>query len=362
MTRGFVQGLKSVTWLAASAVVLSGTVADAAPQVGDKAPAIKVAKWFNQAPTVLPGAAGAEKHTYVVEFWATWCGPCLKSIPHLADLHRKHGKDGLVILGISNEEADVVDKFMKKKKPDGSMIDMPYSVGIDDEQGTNSKWMEGIDGIPHAFIVNKGGEVVWTGHPLDPAFDSALDQALAGKLDAASAKKMVETDKKYNEVMMQLRPAYEAKDSAKLMKLLDEAIALKPGEMQPYFIKRQVLTEFNMADKIPALESEMDKAIANSPRGLMEFVQIEMSRELAERGDPRRLLSAARRSAELNKSAEAHLVRARVEAEMGLLDAAIESAKAAVQLASGDTKTQSEKILKYFTAAKQVGAEAASKP
>jgi len=362
MTRGFVQGLKSVTWLAASAIVLSGTVADAAPQVGDKAPAIKVAKWFNQAPTVLPGAAGAEKHTFVVEFWATWCGPCLKSIPHLADLHRKHGKDGLVILGISNEEADVVDKFMKKKKPDGSMIDMPYSVGIDDEQGTNSKWMEGIDGIPHAFIVNKGGEVVWTGHPLDPAFDSALDQALAGKLDAASAKKMVETDKKYNEVMMQLRPAYEAKDSAKLMKLLDEAIALKPGEMQPYFIKRQVLTEFNMADKIPALESEMDKAIANSPRGLMEFVQIEMSRELAERGDPRRLLSAARRSAELNKSAEAHLVRARVEAEMGMLDAAIESAKAAVQLASGDTKTQSEKILKYFTAAKQVGAEAASKP
>ncbi|QDV92260.1 Thiol-disulfide oxidoreductase ResA [Phycisphaerae bacterium RAS2] len=362
MTRGFVQGLKSLTWLAASAIVLSGTVADAAPQVGDKAPAIKVAKWFNQAPTVLPGAAGAEKHTYVVEFWATWCGPCLKSIPHLADLHRKHGKDGLVILGISNEEADVVDKFMKKKKPDGTMIDMPYSVGIDDEQGTNSKWMEGIDGIPHAFIVNKGGEVVWTGHPLDPAFDSALDQALAGKLDAASAKKMVETDKKYNEVMMQLRPAYEAKDSAKLMKLLDEAIALKPGEMQPYFIKRQVLTEFNMADKIPALESEMDKAIANSPRGLMEFVQIEMSRELAERGDPRRLLSAARRSAELNKSAEAHLVRARVEAEMGLLDAAIESAKAAVQLASGDTKTQSEKILKYFTAAKQVGAEAASKP
>jgi thiol-disulfide isomerase/thioredoxin len=362
MTRGFVQGLKSVTWLAASAIVLSGTVADAAPQVGDKAPAIKVAKWFNQAPTVLPGAAGAEKHTFVVEFWATWCGPCLKSIPHLADLHRKHGKDGLVILGISNEEADVVDKFMKKKRPDGTMIDMPYSVGIDDEQGTNSKWMEGIDGIPHAFIVNKGGEVVWTGHPLDPAFDSALDQALAGKLDAASAKKMVETDKKYNEVMMQLRPAYEAKDSAKLMKLLDEAIALKPGEMQPYFIKRQVLTEFNMADKIPALESEMDKAIANSPRGLMEFVQIEMSRELAERGDPRRLLSAARRSAELNKSAEAHLVRARVEAEMGLLDAAIESAKAAVQLASGDTKTQSEKILKYFTAAKQVGAEAASKP
>lgn len=362
MTRGFVQGLKSVTWLAASAIVLSGTVVDAAPQVGDKAPAIKVAKWFNQAPTVLPGAAGAEKHTFVVEFWATWCGPCLKSIPHLADLHRKHGKDGLVILGISNEEADVVDKFMKKKRPDGTMIDMPYSVGIDDEQGTNSKWMEGIDGIPHAFIVNKGGEVVWTGHPLDPAFDSALDQALAGKLDAASAKKMVETDKKYNEVVMQLRPAYEAKDSAKLMKLLDEAIALKPGEMQPYFIKRQVLTEFNMADKIPALESEMDKAIANSPRGLMEFVQIEMSRELAERGDPRRLLSAARRSAELNKSAEAHLVRARVEAEMGLLDAAIESAKAAVQLASGDTKTQSEKILKYFTAAKQVGAEAASKP
>jgi thiol-disulfide isomerase/thioredoxin len=349
----------------AGAVLAAGcatATAKAAPQVGDKPPAIKVAKWMTQAPPAMPGAAGADKHTFVVEFWATWCGPCIKSIPHLADLHRKHGKDGLVILGISNEDVETVDKFMKKKRPGGGTIDMPYSVGIDEDMATNGKWMEGIDGIPHAFIVNKAGDIVWSGHPLDPAFDSALEQTLAGKLDAAAARKQAETDKKFNELMMQLRPAYEQRDSAKMLKLLDEIIALKPAEVQPYYIKRQVLAEFEMGDKIAALDSEMDKAIANSPRGLMEFVQIELGRELTDRGDPRRLLSAARRAAELSGNADGHMTRARVEAEMGLLDAAVASAKTAVEKSDGEQKSQNEKILKYYESARQIAADEAKKP
>src|SRR4051794_7325019 len=58
----------------------------------------------------------------VVEFWATWCGPCRKTIPHLAELHKKYKDSGLVIVGLTDEPKDKVEEFTKK-------IEMPYVVG-----------------------------------------------------------------------------------------------------------------------------------------------------------------------------------------------------------------------------------------
>src|SRR5262245_14585780 len=64
--------------------------------VGDKAPEIHVAKWVKGAPVT-----GFEKgQTYVVEFWATWCGPCKASIPHLTDLQKEY-KDKVRFIGVS---------------------------------------------------------------------------------------------------------------------------------------------------------------------------------------------------------------------------------------------------------------------
>src|SRR5262249_22089324 len=65
----------------------------AAPQIGEKAPPVKVSKWMTSKPSVLPGEKDADKKVFIVEFWATWCGPCMKSIPHLAELHKKYEKD-----------------------------------------------------------------------------------------------------------------------------------------------------------------------------------------------------------------------------------------------------------------------------
>src|SRR5688572_1000965 len=69
--------------------------------VGDPAPALKDA----------PGVKGkpvegfAKGKIYVVEFWATWCGPCVKSIPHLTELAKKHA-DKVTVIGVSIGEAE----------------------------------------------------------------------------------------------------------------------------------------------------------------------------------------------------------------------------------------------------------------
>jgi thiol-disulfide isomerase/thioredoxin len=94
----------------------------------------------------------------LVEFWATWCPPCRKSIPHLNEVYAKYKDKGLTIVGITNEDEATVKKFQEK-------IPMTYNVAINAPQQLLQQF--GVEGIPTAFLVDKSGKVVWTGHPME---------------------------------------------------------------------------------------------------------------------------------------------------------------------------------------------------
>jgi len=93
----------------------------------------------------------------LLEFWATWCPPCRQSIPHLNEIYAKYKDRGLMIVGVTDEPDAVIRKFQKD-------VPMDYAVATD-TGGRLSNEM-GIQGIPHAFLVNKSGEIVWDGHPM----------------------------------------------------------------------------------------------------------------------------------------------------------------------------------------------------
>ena len=289
---------------AISSLALALCLAAAAPargqlEIGEKAPAVKVSKWVTQIPPVLPNDKGSDKHVYLVEFWATWCPPCLKSIPHLGELHRKHGKDGLVIISVTNEEKDTVEKFLKKNASNKKLT-MPYYVGIDDEMGTNSTYMEGIDAIPHAFVVDRKGVVVWGGNPLDPAMDDAVEGTLAGTYNLETAKKVAATNQKYDELMNTLKMAYTNGEKEQIFKTLDEMIALKPGELQPYLIRRQLRGEYAMQDQVAAWDAKIEAAMQDSPDSLRDLVDFELQKPISERNAGLMYRSASR-AAELTK-------------------------------------------------------------
>ncbi|BCX48371.1 hypothetical protein HAHE_22790 [Haloferula helveola] len=142
-------------------VALSGATASAALKVGDRAPKIAPGKWAQGEPV---GELEGDK-VYIVEFWATWCGPCIAAIPHVNDLSKKHSGDGLVVVGQNlGEDEATVTGFVRKM---GSK--MTYRVAVDDAAGTMSKtWLKaaGQSGIPCAFVVNKKGKVAYIGHPM----------------------------------------------------------------------------------------------------------------------------------------------------------------------------------------------------
>jgi thiol-disulfide isomerase/thioredoxin len=148
-------------------------------KVGSPAPASTFAGAQLVSGTAPPSSFQKGK-TYVVEFWATWCGPCLKSIPHLNDLSKQLKRSGVQFMGISDESASKVSAFVKKKG-DG----MSYTVISDVKKDYNKAYMSaaGAKGIPTAFIVGPTGSIVYIGHPMDDEFERVLLLCSDGKYD-----------------------------------------------------------------------------------------------------------------------------------------------------------------------------------
>ncbi len=141
-------------------------------EVGSQAPGLNV-EW------VKGSFNPADAEVYVVEFWATWCPPCRKSIPHLTKLQEEFGEDGLTIVGISvDQDTDLVAPFVNKQ---GHKMD--YVVGIDNRQRTSRQWMDaaGVKGIPAAFIVDRQGIIQFIGNPLEESFEDILVKVMSGR-------------------------------------------------------------------------------------------------------------------------------------------------------------------------------------
>jgi peroxiredoxin len=152
-----------------------------AAELGMEAPGLKISQWIKGGPVDL--SAGRGTNIYVVEFWATWCAPCRVSIPHLTELQGRYRERGVVIMGVSDETEEKVRPFVERM---GKAMD--YSVAIDDDRQTGAAYLEafGIDGIPHAFVIDKAGRIAWQGHPLQ-GLDQVLEDILEDRHDIAAA-------------------------------------------------------------------------------------------------------------------------------------------------------------------------------
>lgn len=159
----FLDGMKlRLLALSLSFLALSFTASAAADQgnVGKTVPAAKLEYVANKA-----DVAGKP---YILEFWATWCPPCRKSIPHLNEVYAKYKERGLLIVGVSNESPAKVRDFMKT-------LPMNYTVAIDATDSLGRGF--GVTGIPHALVVDKTGKVVWEGHPMGLT-DAVIEKVL----------------------------------------------------------------------------------------------------------------------------------------------------------------------------------------
>lgn len=224
-----------MTSVAACLALVLGAFGADAPQkelvVGDAAPPLVVSEFVKGAPI----KQYEKGRVYVVEFWATWCGPCLQSIPHLTELQKKN--PGVTVVGVGVPEEDVAEvRAFVKRMGDKMGYTVALDQPVDAAEGVGKMtqaWLEASyqDGIPAAFIVNGEGKLAWTGHPLE--MDDPLAEILAGKWDLASAAKAHKDEIAVKRISAQLNEkielALEKKDFAALVAAIDAGVKAAPA-------------------------------------------------------------------------------------------------------------------------------------
>lgn len=187
------------------------------------------------AATFLKGEAPKEwgkDQVYILECWATWCGPCIQAIPHVNELHNKFKDKGLNIIGMNVWEDDKakVEKFVTDKG-DG----MAYAVAFVGKEGAfETEWLKpaGVRGIPHAFVV-KNGKFLFSTHPSGLTEELIADLLAGGEKEEAAVKNLQNAgaakDKIQGFMMEKLMPLMQAKDFEKAAAAVNEFIAENPS-------------------------------------------------------------------------------------------------------------------------------------
>ncbi len=300
--------------------------------IGDPNPGLQLAKFVKGDEIKVP----LKDDITVVEFWATWCGPCRAGMPHISELQREYG-DKVRFIGVTQEDEAVVNKFLSSAGPGGKTWDevIDYRLALDDGGWTNNAYMRAANqnGIPCAFIVGRDGTVEWIGHP--GSIDQPLQQIVDGSWDRQAAVAEFKQQAMFDKYAQKLTGMIRSGNFDAALSLLDEMEASSGGKSIPLLSNRlMILMMANRAEEASSVRGELIEA-AWDDATVLNGVAWETATADAPT-DLKLALKAAKRADEIRENKDAAILDtlARCHYELGQLDEAIEVQQKAVDLDS----------------------------
>ncbi|QDV22249.1 peroxiredoxin family protein [Aureliella helgolandensis] len=305
---------------------------------------------------------------YVVEFWATWCPPCIAAMPLMEDIQNEFADRGVQLISLSNESREKLDEFLAKEVPGISgktYLDIAevYAIACDPDQSVYKEYMaaSGNFSIPKIFIIGKDGRVEWIGE--HGGLRSTLEEILTGRWDRAGFARKYEVKQ---DVSLAIRRMSEfrqkhAEDPDVVIAEIDKELA-KIGPVDEPLI--QILRGFRIQTLVNCGRfDEADRSIREgftNASGNLEAVGIlasilpqlpeiekidrksivELAVSELENASPTETLSHAMQELNISMESQLKLQEARLYVWAGLVRRAEEAAELARRLAVG-TSTES---------------------
>ncbi len=320
------------TFLAALLFAVLAALPAAALDFGDPAPEISPDTWVTGEPADPTKADG--KTIYLVEVWSVTCPPCVRTIPLLGELQKKYADQGLKIVSFTSDTLDEVKEFLKDHP-------MEYSSFVDKEGATTVKYMaaDNRNTIPHAFLFDRSGAMVWTGNPLDN-LEGRIKQVIDGTLTKERALAI-------KEARNNLQAAFTSQDVDGMMKSLKELETIEPDNSQYYQVHYRILTELGLGDAedIKDLFATWYKGCQDQPEGLMILSVLSLDQGPPAFRNPELALAAAKRAYAVatGDKTEAGLNLAETYKSIGRVDKSLELLK---ELSANDKDEEHAEAIK----------------
>lgn len=349
--------------LALAAIVFSSnSMAEDKLEIGSTAPELDIEHWVSDGEGSFEHVTKFEKgKVYIVEFWATWCGPCIAAMPHISELQDKYKSKGVQVISVSDEDIETVEKFLERDVRGGEgtygELTKNYCLTTDPDESVYKGYMRaaGQNGIPTAFVVGKDGKIEWIGHPM--SIDKPLEEIVAGTWDREKFAAEYKAQKEMEEQMNGVFRLFQAGKMKEGIKKIDEILETTKDEG----VKTQLkMTKFSVMvgeemDGVAELFDELSSEMKDEPMALNQLAWGIVEMKQAGADVDKKLINSARKAADRAvegspKDAAILDTQAHLAYLQGKLEEAIDIQTMAVKNAEPEMKKELAAFLKEMKA------------